>query len=77
MAAEVLSIGYGFEYSGMTREEISAGSQTVYIFMLCFIFVFFLLSPQYESYILPFAVLLAVTEGFSGGSINEIKERGS
>jgi HAE1 family hydrophobic/amphiphilic exporter-1 len=66
VATETLPIGYGFEYSGMTREEISAGSQTVYIFMLCFIFVFFLLSAQYESYILPFAVLLAVPAGLSG-----------
>ena len=66
VAKEVLPIGYGYEYSGMTREEISAGSQTVYIFMLCFIFVYFLLCAQYESYILPIAVLLAVPAGLSG-----------
>ncbi|MBD0777878.1 efflux RND transporter permease subunit [Maribacter sp. ANRC-HE7] len=66
VAKEVLPTGYGYEYSGMTREEISAGSQTVYIFMLCFIFVYFLLSAQYESYILPIAVLLAVPAGLSG-----------
>ncbi|WP_372937651.1 efflux RND transporter permease subunit, partial [Seonamhaeicola sp.] len=66
VAASTLPTGYGFEYSGMTREEISAGSQTVYIFMLCFIFVYFLLSGQYESYILPIAVLLAVPAGLSG-----------
>jgi HAE1 family hydrophobic/amphiphilic exporter-1 len=63
---ETLPIGYGYEYSGMTREEISAGSQTVYIFMLCFIFVYFLLCAQYESFILPIAVLLSVPAGLSG-----------
>ena len=66
VAAQTLPTGYGYEYSGMTREEISAGSQTVYIFMLCFIFVYFLLCGQYESYILPIAVLLSVPAGLSG-----------
>ncbi|KSA12574.1 efflux RND transporter permease subunit [Maribacter dokdonensis] len=66
VAAETLPTGYGYEYSGITREEISAGSQTVYIFMLCFIFVYFLLCAQYESFILPIAVLLSVPAGLSG-----------
>ncbi|WP_372744693.1 efflux RND transporter permease subunit [Lutibacter sp.] len=66
VAAETLPTGYGYEYSGITREEISAGSQTVYIFMLCFIFVYFLLSAQYESFILPISVLLSVPAGLSG-----------
>lgn len=66
VAAETLPTGYGYEYSGITREEISAGSQTVYIFMLCFIFVYFLLCAQYESFILPISVLLSVPAGLSG-----------
>lgn len=66
VAAESLPTGYGYEYSGITREEISAGSQTVFIFMLCFIFVYFLLSAQYESFILPLSVLLSVPAGLSG-----------
>ncbi|MFY0714073.1 efflux RND transporter permease subunit [Seonamhaeicola sp. NFXS20] len=66
VAAQTLPTGYGYEYSGITREEISAGSQTVYIFMLCFIFVYFLLSAQYESFILPISVLLSVPAGLSG-----------
>ncbi|WP_159021377.1 efflux RND transporter permease subunit [Formosa sp. L2A11] len=66
VAAATLPTGYGYEFSGMTREEISAGSQTVYIFMLCFIFVYFLLCAQYESFILPIAVLLSVPAGLSG-----------
>ncbi|MDJ1496347.1 efflux RND transporter permease subunit [Cytophagaceae bacterium DM2B3-1] len=66
VAAQTLPAGYGYEFSGMTREEMSAGSQTVYIFLLCLIFVYFLLSAQYESYILPFAVLLSLPIGLAG-----------
>lgn len=69
VAAESLPIGYGYEFSGMTREEISAGSQTLYIFMLCLIFVYFLLAAQYESYMLPFAVLLSLPVGLAGAYI--------
>ena len=68
-AAEVLPAGYGYEYSGMTREELSAGGQTVFIFLLVIIFVYFLLSAQYESYILPFAVLLSLPIGLAGAFI--------
>jgi len=69
VAKQTLPIGYGFEYSGMTREEISAGGQTLYIFLLCLIFVYFLLSAQYESYLLPFAVLISLPIGLSGAYI--------
>lgn len=69
VAKETLPIGYGFEYSGMTREEINAGGQTIYIFMLCLIFVYFLLAAQYESYMLPFAVLLSLPIGLAGAFI--------
>ncbi len=65
-AAEKLPAGYGFEYSGISREEQAAGSQTVYIFLLCLSFVYLLLSAQYESYLLPFAVLLSLPVGLSG-----------
>ncbi len=65
-AAEKLPAGYGFEYSGISREEQSAGSQTIYIFLLCLSFVYLLLSAQYESYLLPFAVLLSLPVGLSG-----------
>lgn len=66
VAAQSLPVGYAFEYSGMTREEISAGSQTLFIFLLVIIFVFLLLSAQYESYILPFAVLFSLPIGLAG-----------
>ena len=66
IAAERLPAGYGFEYSGISREEQAAGSQTIYIFILCLSFVYLLLSAQYESYLLPFAVLLSLPVGLSG-----------
>ena len=57
-------------YSGMTREEqSSSGSTTAMIFVLCFVFVYLLLSAQYESYILPFAVLLSIPFGLAGSFI--------
>jgi len=69
VATQTLPAGYSYEYSGLTREEISSGSQTVYIFLLCLVFVYFLLSAQYESYLLPFAVLLSLPIGLAGAFI--------
>jgi len=69
VAAQTLPTGYSYEFSGLTREEISGGSQSVYIFALCLIFVYFLLSAQYESYILPFAVILSLPVGLAGAFI--------
>ncbi|MFO7256912.1 MAG: efflux RND transporter permease subunit [Bacteroidota bacterium] len=58
--------GYAYEWTGMTREEIGAGSQTTLIFILSLVFVYFLLAAQYESYLLPFAVILTVPTGILG-----------
>ena len=70
VAAQTLPTGYGFEFSGMTREEqSSSGSTTAMIFALCFVFVYLLLSAQYESYILPLVVLLSVPSGLMGSFI--------
>jgi len=66
VAAQSLPAGYGYEFSGLSREEISGGSQTVFIFLLCIIFVYFLLAAQYESYILPLAVLISLPIGLAG-----------
>jgi HAE1 family hydrophobic/amphiphilic exporter-1 len=66
VAAKHLPEGYGFEFSGLTKEEISSGGQSVIIFMLCLLFVYFLLSAQYESYILPLAVILSIPVGIFG-----------
>lgn len=65
-ANQVLPRGYFYEWTGMTREEIGAGSQTSLIFILSIIFVYFLLAAQYESYILPLAVILTVPVGIFG-----------
>lgn len=66
VAAETLPRGTSFDYSGLTREEIQSGNQAIIIFALSLIFVYFLLSAQYKSYILPFAVLLSLPFGLSG-----------
>ena len=66
VAIEKLPPGYGYDFSGLTREEISSGTQSLYIFILCLVFVYFLLSAQYESYVLPFAVLLSLPIGLTG-----------
>lgn len=70
VADQYLPKGYSFEYSGQTREEASSGSSsTGIVFMLCFIFIFLLLAAQYESYMLPLAVLLSVPFGLAGSFI--------
>ncbi|PUZ30582.1 hydrophobic/amphiphilic exporter-1, HAE1 family [Chitinophaga costaii] len=66
VAAQSMPRGYAYEWTGMTREEIGAGSQTGVIFVLCIIFVYFLLAGQYESYILPLAVILSIPTGLMG-----------
>jgi HAE1 family hydrophobic/amphiphilic exporter-1 len=65
-ARRALPKGYAYEFTGVTREEIRAGNQTVFVFLLSVLFVFFLLSAQYESYILPLAVILTVPTGILG-----------
>lgn len=66
VASQTLPVGYGYEYSGISREEENSGSQTLYIFMLSLLFVYLLLSALYESYLLPLAVLLSLPVGLSG-----------
>ena len=72
VAAQSLPAGYGYDFSGLTREELASGSETIFIFILCLIFVYFLLSAQYESYILPFAVLLSIPFGLAGAYLFSI-----
>ena len=70
VAKENLPMGFGYELGGMAREEASSsGSTTGIIFVLCFVFVYLLLSAQYESYILPLAVLLSVPFGLMGSFV--------
>ena len=70
VAAQTLPTGYGYEYSGLTREEATTSSgSTGYIFGLVLLFVYLLLSAQYESYFLPLAVILSVPFGLMGSFI--------
>lgn len=67
VAKENLPTGFAYELGGMAREEAeTSGSTTGLIFILCFVFVYLLLSAQYESYILPLSVLLSVPFGLLG-----------
>ena len=81
VAEKSLPTGYSFEFSGQTREEQqNSGSTTAIVFVLCFVFIYLLLAAQYESYMLPFAVLLSVPFGLAGsflfiqgvGAINNV-----
>lgn len=67
VAAETLPTGFGYDFSGLTREEAATGlGQTGYIFALVLLFVYLILSAQYESYLLPWAVILSVPFGLMG-----------
>lgn len=64
--AKNLPQGFGYDFSGMTREEVNASGQQTLIFILCFVFVFLILSAQYNSYILPWSVMLSLVIGMAG-----------
>jgi len=69
VAAETLPRGFDIEWSGMTREEILSGNQTIIIFGVCLLFVYLLLAAQYESFMLPMPVLLSLPTGIFGSYI--------
>ncbi|MBF1580248.1 efflux RND transporter permease subunit [Prevotella sp.] len=69
VAKHVLPQGYGYEFSGLTRSEKEASNSTAMIFVLCIVFVYLILSAQYESYILPLAVILSIPIGLAGAFI--------
>lgn len=71
VAAEKLSANYALDYTGMTREEQNAGTQTVIIFMLSLVFTYFILSAQYESYLLPMAVIFSLPFGIMGAYLGQ------
>ncbi|GGD62221.1 multidrug transporter AcrB [Emticicia aquatilis] len=66
VAKTSLPRGYAYEWSGMTREEVLSGNQVVYIFAICLLFVYLLLSAQYESFFLPLPVILSLPVGIFG-----------
>ena len=69
VASSTLSAGYGYDYSGLTREEQGSSDTTALIFGLCLLFVYLILSAQYESYLLPFSVILSIPFGLAGAFI--------
>ena len=65
-AAQVLPKGYGYDFDGITREEAQTGSNTTIIFGICILLIYLILSALYESFLLPFAVILSVPCGLLG-----------
>mgnify|MGYP000029550065 CR=1 FL=1 len=67
VAEQVLPSGYGYEYGGMAREEAgNSGSGTLFIYLVCVVFIYFILVCLYESFFIPFAVILSVPCGLMG-----------
>ena len=69
VAKNTLPTGYGYEYSGLTRSEAESSNTTALVFVLCLVFVYLILSAQYESYLLPLAVILSIPFGLAGAFI--------
>jgi HAE1 family hydrophobic/amphiphilic exporter-1 len=65
-AAEILPVGYGFDFGGISREEAQSGNNTIYIFIVCITLIYFILCALYESFMLPLAVILSVPFGIAG-----------
>lgn len=66
IAARELPRGYGFDWAGMTREEVKSGDQALYIFIISLVFVYLVLAAQYESFLLPLPVILSLPAGIFG-----------
>ena len=71
VAAQTLNANYSIDYTGLSREEQNSGSQTILIFMLSLVFTYFILSAQYESYILPLSVLMSLPFGIFGAYLGQ------
>ncbi|HEY0608625.1 MAG TPA: efflux RND transporter permease subunit, partial [Chitinophaga sp.] len=66
VAKKTLPRGYGIDWAGISKDEVAQGNQAVYIFLICLGFVYLILSAQYESFILPLAVILSLPAGIFG-----------
>jgi HAE1 family hydrophobic/amphiphilic exporter-1 len=66
VAKEKLPKGYDIDWAGITRDEVSAGNEAIYIFLICLLFVYLLLAAQYESFLLPMPVILSLPTGIFG-----------
>jgi hydrophobe/amphiphile efflux-1 (HAE1) family protein len=70
IAKENLPRGYSYEWSGITRDQVASGSQAVGIFLICLIFIYLILSAQYESFIMPLAVIFSLPTGVFGAFLS-------
>jgi HAE1 family hydrophobic/amphiphilic exporter-1 len=66
VAKEKLPKGFDIDWAGMTRDEVQSGNQATFIFMICLLFVYLLLSAQYESFLLPLTVIFSLPVGIFG-----------
>ncbi|ACU05150.1 efflux RND transporter permease subunit [Pedobacter heparinus] len=66
VAKTSLPRGFGIDWAGISKDEVGRGNQAVYIFLICLVFVYMLLAAQYESFILPFPVILSLPAGIFG-----------
>ncbi|OQP58285.1 multidrug transporter AcrB [Niastella vici] len=66
VAQKTLPRGFGIDWAGISKDEVSQGNQAIYIFLICLGFVYLILSAQYESFILPLAVILSLPPGIFG-----------
>jgi HAE1 family hydrophobic/amphiphilic exporter-1 len=66
VAAKTLPRGFGIDWAGISKDEVAQGNQAVYIFLICLGFVYLILAAQYESFILPLAVILSLPTGVFG-----------
>lgn len=66
VAQKTLPRGYGIDWAGISKDETSRGNEAVYIFLICLGFVYLILSAQYESFVLPLAVILSLPAGIFG-----------
>ena len=70
IAKASLPRGFGYEWSGITRDQIASGNQAAIIFLVCLLFVYLILSAQYESFIIPFSVILSLPTGIFGAFLS-------
>jgi len=66
VAKNKLPRGFGIDWAGISKDEVGQGNQAIYIFLICLIFVYLLLAAQYESFILPFPIILSLPTGIFG-----------
>ncbi len=69
VANESLPTGYGYEYSGLSRDEASQGNSAVMVYGICLVFIFIILASLYESLLIPFAVMLSIPTALLGAFI--------